>query len=102
MNKYFLHGKLSAKKSQGEALTIILLKAAGALSNVKGCVLYVISKDASDPDSVWITEIWDTKEDHDNSLKLESVRATISEAMPIIDGMPQKGQELSVLGGKGL
>jgi quinol monooxygenase YgiN len=102
MKKYFLHGKLSAKKGQGGALASLLLKAAEAMPQVKGCVVYAISKDQADPDSVWITEVWDSKEDHDNSLKLESVRAIIGQAMPIIDGMPQKGQELEVLGGMGI
>jgi quinol monooxygenase YgiN len=100
--KYFLHGKLSAKKGQGPTLTALLLKAAAAMPQVKGCVVYAISKDQNDPNAVWVTEIWDSKEDHDNSLKLESVRAIISQAMPVIDGMPQKGQELEVLGGMGI
>ena len=100
--KYFLHGRLSAKQGQGETLRALLLEAAAAMPSVKGCIIYAISKDSADPESVWITEVWDTKEDHDNSLKLESVRAIISQAMPVIDGMPQKGQELEVLGGMGI
>jgi quinol monooxygenase YgiN len=102
MKKYFLHGKLKAKAGQGKELAALLLKAAAAMPEVKGCVVYAISKDQSDPDAVWVTEIWDSKEDHDGSLKLESVRALISQAMPIINGMPQKGQELEVLGGMGI
>jgi quinol monooxygenase YgiN len=62
----------------------------------------VIGKDANDVNSVYVTEIWDSKEDHDNSLKLEEVRALIMKAMPIIDGQPQKGQELEILGGTGI
>ena len=72
------------------------------MSGVKGCLLYVISKDEQDPEATWITEIWESKADHDDSLKLDAVKQLISQAMPIIDGPPQKGQELVVLGGKGL
>lgn len=102
MKKYLLHGKLKAKSGQGEALSSILLEASRTLTAAKGCELYAISKDPAEPDSVWVTEIWESKEDHDNSLKLDSVKAVIMKAMPILDGMPQKGQELEVLGGLGI
>jgi quinol monooxygenase YgiN len=102
MNKYLYHSKLSAKKDQGETLRAILLKASQAVESAKGCQLYVISKDKTDTDCVWVTEIWENKEDHDNSLKLEHVKAIIMQAMPFLEGQPQKGQELEVLGGLGV
>lgn len=102
MGKYFLHGKLTATQGNGDELTSILLHASKILATIKGCILYVISRDSNDSDSVWVTEIWDTKEDHDNSLKEQAVRELISQAIPIIDGPPQKGQELETVGGKGI
>src|SRR5690554_1198851 len=102
MSKYGLHGKLTAKEGYGEKLTSILLDASNLVSSAKGCILYLISKDNTDNDSVWITEVWDSKEDHDDSLDVEGVRELISQAMPILDGKPEKGQELEILGGKGV
>lgn len=102
MKKYLLHGKLKAKEGKGGILSAILLEAAATLKAAKGCDLYAIGKDHNDPDSVWVTEIWHSKEDHDNSLKVESVKIVIMKAMPILDGMPQKGQELEVMGGLGV
>ncbi|MEZ4828568.1 MAG: antibiotic biosynthesis monooxygenase family protein [Bacteroidia bacterium] len=102
MNKYGLHGKLQAKAGSGDELTDILLEAAKMLRAAKGCQLYVIGKDKDDPDALWITEIWDTREDHDNSLKDQAVRALITRAIPLLDGPPAKGQELQVLGGFGI
>ncbi len=102
MNKYGLHGKLKATAGNGEKLSSILLKAANLVSTAKGCRLYIVSKDKEDEDAVWVTEVWDSKEDHDNSLKVEGVRELISQAMPLLNGMPQKGQELEVLGGAGI
>ena len=102
MNRYLLHGKLTAKDGYGEKLTSILIQASKIVSTAKGCILYVVGKDQGDMNSVWVTEIWDSKEDHDNSLKDQAVRELISQAIPILDGPPQKGQELTVLGGKGL
>ena len=97
-----LHGKLTAQSGHGEELTSILMEASKLISKAHGCILYVIGKDKDDDESVWITEIWDSKEDHDNSLNVYGVKELISKAIPILAGPPQKGQELQLLGGKGI
>ncbi|WP_461491829.1 putative quinol monooxygenase [Pontibacter sp. HJ8] len=102
MNKYGLHGKLKATKGNGDKLASILLEAAKLVATAKGCQLYIVSKSKDDEHTVWVTEVWDSKEDHDNSLKVEGVRELISQAMPILDGMPEKGLELEILGGAGI
>jgi quinol monooxygenase YgiN len=78
------------------------MEASKLISKAHGCILYVIGKDKDDDESVWITEIWDSKEDHDNSLNVYGVKELISKAIPILAGPPQKGQELQLLGGKGI
>ena len=102
MNKYGLHGKLKATTGNGDQLANILLEAARLVSTAKGCHLYLVSKDKNDADAIWVTEVWDSKEDHDNSLKADEVKALIARAFPLLDGMPEKGQELEVLGGAGI
>ena len=101
MNKYGLHGKLQATAGNGEKLAQILLEAAKLVSTAKGCLLYLVSLDQTTPDGVWVTEVWDSKDDHDNSLQVPGVRELIGQAMPLLDGRPEKGQELEVLGGTG-
>jgi quinol monooxygenase YgiN len=100
-NKYGLYGKLQAQAGKGKELGEILLKAAKLMENAKGCVLYIVSKTADNPDSIYVFEVWDSKEDHDNSLKFPGVRELISQAMPIAAGKPE-GITFEVLGGKGL
>lgn len=102
MNLYALHGKLKAISGEGEQLASILLEAADMMSTAPGCRLYVVSKDSHHKETIWITEIWDSKDHHDDSLKREDVRQLIGRAMPILDGPPEKGQVLQVLGGTGL
>ena len=99
---YQLNSSLKAIEGKRDQLADILLEAATLLSELSECKLYVVSKDNSNPLSIWITEVWDSKEDHDNSLKSDSVKALIGKAFPLIDGMPGKGQELEVLGGHGI
>ena len=101
-NKYLLHGKLTAKAGHRDELANILLEASKLVSTAKGCKLYAIGNDENDINSVYVTEIWDNKDDHDNSLKVEGVRELIMKAMPILDGQPAKGQEIEILGGTGI
>lgn len=102
MNKYLLNGKLTAKPGHREALAGILLEASSLVATAKGCCLYVIARDQSDNQSVYVTEIWDSKEDHDQSLKVAGVRELIMKAMPLLEGHPAKGQELEIIGGAGI
>lgn len=99
---YLLHGKLKAKTNQLENLAKILLDAADLISQTPGCQLYVVGYDTNEPNSIFVTEIWDTKENHDQSLQIEGVRELIMEAMPLLDGPPTKGQEIQLLGGHGI
>lgn len=99
---YLLHGKLTAKPKHADELANILLEASKLVAVAKGSILYVIGKDENDPNSVYVTEIWNSKEDHDNSLNVVGIRELIIKAMPILEGQPTKGQELEILGGAGI
>lgn len=101
-SKYGLHGSLKASSGNGTALANILLRAAKLVSTAPGCLLYLISLDESQPDTVWITEAWENQHSHDESLKNPEVRALIGEAMPLLDGTPLPGQKLEILGGHGI
>ena len=100
MNKYLLYGKLTAKQGHRDELASILIAASKLVSTAKGCKLYVIGLDKEDINSVYVTEIWDSKEDHDNSLNLKGVKELITKAIPILDGKPLAGQELDLLNGE--
>lgn len=102
MEKYFLHGKLTAKNGQSEQLVKILLKASENMKATKGCRLYVISMCNDEKENIWITEIWDSKYDHDNSLKNKKNKELIMQAIPLLESSPEKGQELKFLGGFGI
>ncbi len=99
MKKYGLHGKLKATAGKGEELASILKEASALVSTAKGCHLYMVSQDLKDGDAIWVTEVWDSKEDHDQSLHIAGVRELISKAIPILDGQPEKGVELAVIAG---
>lgn len=100
MNKYLLHGKLTAKQGHRDELASILIDASKLVSTAKGCKIYVIGLDKDDINSVYVTEILDSKKDHDNSLKVKGVKELIMKAIPILDGKPSAGQEVELLNGE--
>lgn len=102
MHKYGLHGKLTATTGNTAQLAEILIKASQLVSTAPGCHLYAVSKDKRDEHSVWVTEIWDSKEDHDSSLAIPGVRELIAQAIPLLNGTPEGGQELDIIGGAGI
>lgn len=73
--------KIVAAPGRREALISLLLEGSGGMP---GCLSYVVAADAGEPETVWVTEIWDSPESHDASLALPAVKAAIEAAMPII------------------
>lgn len=97
-----LHGRLLAHPGKGHELEAILLEAAEALEADDDCLLYVVSRQSDDPDALWVTEAWTSREAHRASLEDEATRAMIHRAMPLIAQLPERTIELRPVGGKGL
>ena len=95
---YGLIGKMTATAGQRDELASALLTGTEAMP---GCLSYVIAVDPSDPDALWITEVWDSKESHAASLTLPSVKAAIVKGRPLIAGFSNR-VETTPLGGHGL
>ncbi len=102
MYKYGLSVKFKSTEHNGEKLSSILLKASELASTAQGCQLYLVSLDIDEPDTVWTTEIWDSKEDYDNSLKVMGVKELISQATPLLAAPPEICKEIKILGGYGI
>lgn len=80
---YGVIGQIKAATGQRDALIDILRENE---TGMPGCQHYLIAKDAADPDMTWITEVWDSKDQHEASLTLPSVQSAIAKARPIIAG----------------
>lgn len=69
--------KITATKGDREELIAHLLEGPDELPD---CVSYIVAKDLENNSTVWVSEVWDSKESHAASLKLGSVRTTIEKA----------------------
>lgn len=95
---YGLIGKMNAKPGERDALAAILL---GGTGSMPGCLSYIIASDPADPDGLWITEVWDSQESHQASLKLPAVQAAIAKGRPLIAGFSNRVETVP-LGGHGM
>lgn len=78
---YGLIGKILAVPGQREALITILLE---GVAEMPGCLSYVVACDLTEADALWITEVWESEEDHRASLALPAVQAAIARGRPLI------------------
>lgn len=62
-----LIGKMRAAPGKRGDLIAILGESTEAMP---GCLSYIVAEDASDPDGIWITEVWDNETSHKASLQL--------------------------------
>lgn len=95
---YGLIGKMMCAPEHRDSLVAILLE---GTSGMPGCLSYVVAKDPTDPNSIWITEVWESQDRHKASLSLPSVQAAIARARPVIAGFGERF-ETQPVGGHGL
>jgi quinol monooxygenase YgiN len=91
---------MKTKAGHRDDVVAILLNGVDGLRQA-GCDLYVVSVSDADDVTIWVSEIWQTKEQHDASLQLPEAKAAIGKAMPMLTGEFTR-QELTVIGGLGI
>jgi quinol monooxygenase YgiN/mannose-6-phosphate isomerase-like protein (cupin superfamily) len=97
--------KFTAQPGRGQELEQLLLRAADSLTGTPGCELYVINRSATEPDQVWVTELWLDQASIDASLeRLRSPEgeAELAEVTALLDpNTPPERVDLEPLGGVG-
>ena len=93
-----LIGDFSARPGKREELIRLII---AGTRDMPGCLSYIVSRDPVDPDKLWITEVWVSKESHKASVNFPSVAAAIDGVMPL---MARLGHliEIEPVGGVGL
>lgn len=95
---YGLIGKIIALEGRRDELSSILIE---GLRNMPGNLSYIVANDPTQPDVLWITEVWSDTDAHVASLALPSVQEAIKRGRPLISGM-ERVAETAPIGGHGL
>ena len=86
MPLYGRFGTIIARTGERDALLAVLMEASRAAPSMAGCRLYIVGAVLGHVDTIAVTEIWDDKASHTASLALDSVRAMIARARPLMAG----------------
>lgn len=94
---YGLISRLRAVKDRRDELAGIL----AGIGDMPGCLSYIVALEDSDPQAIWVTEVWESAADHAASLGIPAVQRTIEQGRPLIAGFDQR-IETQPTGGIGL
>lgn len=89
-------GTLGVQPGKRDEVVAILTRGNPQLKEA-GCLLYEVGVNEDEPDTVFVAELWTSAEAHRESLQLDSARAAIAEAMPLLSG-EMGGTQFSVVG----
>jgi quinol monooxygenase YgiN len=98
------HVRFTAQPGRGDELAALMTQVARSLAGTPGCRVYIASRDADDPDTTWMTELWQAQADVDaalEQLRSDEGKALLAEVMGLLAGPPQR-TELQPLGGVGV
>ncbi|WP_326561662.1 putative quinol monooxygenase [Micromonospora sp. NBC_01796] len=91
------HATMTAKPGKGDELVEFLLNAP-SLPN-EDCVVFLISRSASNPDIVSVTEGWTSQEAHSRFFATDQAKELVAKLQPLLDGESRYSDEVPV-GGK--
>jgi quinol monooxygenase YgiN len=92
---YGLIGKITAVAGRRDDLANILVEGTAAMP---GCLSYIVAADATEPDALWVTEVWDSRSSHQESLQLPPVQAAIAKGRPLIAGFSNRVETVPIGG----
>ncbi|RJX39941.1 antibiotic biosynthesis monooxygenase [Paenibacillus pinisoli] len=100
MSRFGMNVKFTAKPGERDRLVDILLEGEDAMQAMEECELYIVNVSDTEPDVIWVTEVWSSPEAHRSSLDHQDTKASIARAMPLIAGV--EPTIIRPVGGKGL
>jgi len=91
--------KITARPGQGSIVAQELLEIADGLADVRGCLLYLINRSATDSDVVWVLERWESQADLDAALAHPAVTDRIRQVRLLVTEGGFERFDLEPLGG---
>ncbi len=90
INAEELHGlavTMTAIEGKGSLLADLIVEASKKVNQMKGCKLYLVQQSLEDPDTIFVNEVWTSRDQHQASLNDDGVGEIISKARPLIANM---------------
>lgn len=99
---YALLNKLTAKPGRRGRVVELLLESGQLLfPDNPACLWYVVSEAVDDPNVIWVSDLWTSKDAHTEALQAPELRPYVEQTIPLLEGMPEQ-IEIRPVGGRGL
>ena len=95
---YGVISQILSMPGRRDELVAVLLEGA---RDMPGCRAYLVAADAAHEDTIWVTEVWDSREAHARAVASRAVQAAIAKGGPLIAGFASHAETVP-LGGVGL
>jgi len=97
---YGFQSAMTAKAGMGDQLVKLLLSGLdeGNPASTEYCLVYLVSRSASNPDVVHITEGWTSEEDHHRIFAGEAAQAMVAQFVALLAGEPVYADYVPVSG----
>lgn len=94
---YGLIGQIEVVPGHRDELAGIL----SSMGPMPGCLSYVVATVEDEPDLLWVTEVWESRDAHAASLSLPDTQDAIGRGRPLIAGFGER-IETTPVGGIGI
>jgi quinol monooxygenase YgiN len=83
---YGFHATITAQPGKGDALVEFFLGAAvgAGPGTAEDCVLFLVGRSESDPDTVFVTEGWTTKDAHERFFASDAAKAVMEGSQEMV------------------
>jgi quinol monooxygenase YgiN len=75
--------KITTAQGKRDEMISLLQESA---TDLPGCLSYVVAKDSTDENVLWVSETWQSQVSHDASLSLPQVRNAVSGSRALVAG----------------
>lgn len=98
---YGFSATMTAKSGRGDDLIALLLSGLdeGNPATSEYCLVYLVSRSASNPDVAHVIEGWTTEEDHHRVFAGDAAKAIVAQFAELLEGDSEYG-DLTPVGGK--
>jgi quinol monooxygenase YgiN len=99
--RHGIYVRFHALPGRGDELVVHLLAGIDSFSPLPACELCLVSRDPSDPDVVYVTEVWSSRADHEEFAARDDVQAFIRR-VHALTAEPPRVTYMDVVSGLGL
>lgn len=100
MRRFGLITKFTAFRGRQEYLAEILVNAGDEMEELEGCQFYIVNLANERDTDIYVYELWESQEAHQDSLTLNVTQALIQKAKPYINSV-ERICTLTPVGDKG-